>query len=143
MQHLGPELIELTLFGEQGGHAAAARLIERGATAVVCGSDMMALGAIRAAEEAGLRVPADFSVVGYDDSPHRPHQPPLTTVRQPVRDIATAAARTLLDEIAGQTTPSSEYLFRPELVVRGSTGAAPQTEPMLGSQASPSEERNS
>ncbi|WP_372451668.1 LacI family DNA-binding transcriptional regulator [Glycomyces salinus] len=127
MQHLGPELIELTLFGEQGGHAAAARLIERGATAVVCGSDMMALGAIRAAEEAGLRVPADFSVVGYDDSPLIAHtNPPLTTVRQPVRDIATAAARTLLDEIAGQQTPSSEYLFRPELVVRGSTGAVPQ-----------------
>ncbi|WP_346266062.1 substrate-binding domain-containing protein, partial [Glycomyces rutgersensis] len=127
MQHVGPELIELTLFGEQGGHAAASRLIDRGATAVVCGSDMMALGAIRAAEERGMNVPHDFSVVGYDDSPLIAHtNPPLTTVRQPVRDIATAAARALLDEIAGQPTPSSEYLFRPELVVRGSTGAAPR-----------------
>jgi DNA-binding LacI/PurR family transcriptional regulator len=127
MQGVGPELIELTLFGEQGGYAAASRLIDRGATAVVCGSDMMALGAIRAAEERGLQVPADFSVVGYDDSPLIAHtNPPLTTVRQPVRDIATAAARALLDEIAGQPTPSSEYLFRPELVVRGSTGAAPR-----------------
>lgn len=126
MQNVGPELIELTLFGEQGGHAAASRLIDRGATAVVCGSDMMALGAIRAAEERGMNVPQDFSVVGYDDSPLIAHtNPPLTTVRQPVRDIATAAARALLDEIAGQPTPNSEYLFRPELVVRGSTGAAP------------------
>jgi LacI family transcriptional regulator, repressor for deo operon, udp, cdd, tsx, nupC, and nupG len=127
MRNVGPALIELTMFGEQGGHAAASRLIDRGATAVVCGSDMMALGAIQAAEERGLRVPQDFSVVGYDDSPLIAHtNPPLTTVRQPVRDIATAAARALLDEIAGQPTPSSEYLFRPELVVRGSTGAAPR-----------------
>nr|BFF23161.1 LacI family DNA-binding transcriptional regulator [Glycomyces mayteni] len=76
MQHVGPELIELTLFGEQGGHAAASRLIDRGATAVVCGSDMMALGAIRAAEERGLNVPQDFSVVGYDDSPLIAHTNP-------------------------------------------------------------------
>jgi LacI family transcriptional regulator, repressor for deo operon, udp, cdd, tsx, nupC, and nupG len=127
MASVGPEMVELTLFGEQGGHAAAARLFDRGATAVVCGSDMMALGAIRAADERGLKVPGDVSVVGYDDSPLIAHtNPPLTTVRQPVRDIATAAARALLDEIAGQPAPSSEYLFRPELVVRGSTGAAPQ-----------------
>src|SRR5687767_14558262 len=63
------ELTELSLFGVEGGEAAAGRLIERGATGIVCGSDLMALGAIRAARQRGLSVPGDLSVVGYDDSP--------------------------------------------------------------------------
>ncbi|QSB04272.1 LacI family DNA-binding transcriptional regulator [Natronoglycomyces albus] len=123
MAGIGEELSELTMFGEQGGHAAAARLIDRGATAILCGSDLMALGAIRAVHERGLSVPEDISVIGYDDSPLIAHtSPPLTTIRQPVRDIATAAARALLDSINGQAPPTSEYLYRPELVVRKSTG---------------------
>jgi DNA-binding LacI/PurR family transcriptional regulator len=51
--------------------------------------------------------------------------PPLTTVRQAVREMGTACVRALLDEIAGEPAPRAEYLFSPELVVRGSTGAAP------------------
>ncbi|MFC4335301.1 LacI family DNA-binding transcriptional regulator [Salininema proteolyticum] len=125
VQKVGPEHIELTLFGEQGGYAAAERLIDRGVTGIVCGSDMMALGAVQAAADRGLRVPDDLSVVGYDDSPLIAHtSPPLTTLRQPVRDIATAATRSLLESIDGAATPTAEYLFRTELVVRGSTGGA-------------------
>ena len=87
--------------------AAGARLIEKGCTAVVCGSDLMALGAIRAARRAGLRVPDDFSVVGYDDSPLIAFtDPPLTTVRQSVQAMAEAAVRALLDEIAGRAGPA-------------------------------------
>jgi DNA-binding LacI/PurR family transcriptional regulator len=120
------ELIERTLFSVEGGDTAGARLIEKGCTAVVCGSDLMALGAIRAARRAGLRVPDDFSVVGYDDSPLIPFtDPPLTTVRQSVAAMSEAAVRALLDEIAGEGAARGEFVFRPELVVRSSTGAVP------------------
>ncbi len=121
------ELIECAQFLVEGGAAAADALIDRGATAVVCGSDPMALGAIRAAHRRGLHVPADVSVVGSDDNPFLEFtDPPLTTVRQPVRDMAIAAVAALLDEIGGVPGPRSEYLFRPELVVRGSTGPVVQ-----------------
>lgn len=116
------DLAELSLFGVEGGEAAAGRLIERGVTGIVCGSDLMALGAVRAARQRGLTVPGDVSVVGYDDSPLMAFtDPPLTTVRQPVIAMAVAAVRALVDEIQRPPAPHSEYLFRPELVVRGST----------------------
>ncbi len=118
------ELVERTMFSVEGGDTAAARLIERGCTAIVCGSDLMALGAIRAARRAGLQVPDDVSVVGYDDSPLIAFtDPPLTTVRQSVQAMSEAAVRALLDEIAGEPAPRAEFVFRPELVVRSSTGA--------------------
>ncbi|MFD0774903.1 LacI family DNA-binding transcriptional regulator [Streptomonospora algeriensis] len=121
-------LVELSLFGVEGGHAAAVRLLQRGVTAMVCGSDLMALGAIRAARQRGLSVPGDFSVVGYDDSQLIAFtDPPLTTVRQPIQAMAMATVRTLCDEIAGHSVSRTEYLFDPELVVRGSTAAAPES----------------
>ncbi|WP_025272594.1 LacI family DNA-binding transcriptional regulator [Haloglycomyces albus] len=124
MRDIGPERIELTLFSEQGGYAAAERLLDKGVTGILCGSDMMALGAVRAAQNRGLSVPGDVSIVGYDDSPLISHtSPSLTTLRQPVRDIATAATRALLEAIDGASTPTAEYLFRTELIVRSSTGA--------------------
>ncbi|MER7168229.1 LacI family DNA-binding transcriptional regulator [Micromonospora sp. NPDC000207] len=119
------ELAELSLFGVEGGEAAAGRLLERGVTGIVSGSDLMALGAIRAARQRRLSVPDDLSVVGYDDSPLMAFtDPPLTTMRQPVAAMAVAAVRALVDEINGHGAPHSEYLFRPELVVRGSTAIA-------------------
>jgi DNA-binding LacI/PurR family transcriptional regulator len=127
--HVGPgePCIERSLFTVEGGQAAAARLIEQGCTGVVCGSDLMALGAVRAARSAGLRVPEDVSIVGYDDSVLIAFtDPPLTTLRQSVQDMGEAAVRALVDEIAGQPAPRAEYVFRPELVVRGSTGCAPR-----------------
>jgi alanine racemase len=120
------EVIELSLFGVEGGYAAAGRLLDRGVTGILCGSDLMALGAVRAARFRGLSVPDDVSVIGYDDSPLIAFtDPPLTTLRQPVREMSVAAVRALVDEINGQAAPHSEYVFRPELVVRGSTGAVP------------------
>jgi LacI family repressor for deo operon, udp, cdd, tsx, nupC, and nupG len=121
------ETIELSLFGVEGGHAAADRLLERGVTGLVCGSDLMALGAVRAARGRGLSVPRDVSVVGYDDSPLIAFtDPPLTTLRQPVRAMSNAAAQSLIDAIHGQPSPHSEFMFAPELVVRASTGIAPR-----------------
>jgi len=121
------DLVSLSLFGVEGGAAAAGRLLDRGVTGIVCGSDLMALGAIRAARQRGLAVPRDLSVVGYDDSPLIAFtDPPLTTVRQPVLPMASAAVQALIDEIRGQPAPRSEFLFAPELVVRGSTTTAPR-----------------
>jgi DNA-binding LacI/PurR family transcriptional regulator len=139
-RHLGQEevdeVIECSLFTVEGGAAAAQRLIDAGCTGVICGSDLMALGAIRAVRDRGLEVPADVSVIGYDDSPLIAFtDPPLTTVRQSVQAMGAAAVRALLDDIHGGThggrgghaafAPRTEYLFRPELVVRGSTGSVP------------------
>ncbi len=116
---------EYGLFSVEGGHAAAARLLDAGVTAIICGSDIMALGAIRAVRARGLDVPGDVSVVGYDDSPFMAFtDPPLTTVRQPVAAMSQSAVQTLVDAITGHETPRGEYLFAGELVVRGSTGPA-------------------
>ena len=117
---------EYTLFSVEGGHAAAVRLLDAGVTAIICGSDIMALGAVRAVRARGLDVPGDVSVVGYDDSPLMAFtDPPLTTVRQPVAAMSQSAVQTLVDAITGHDSPHGEYLFDAELVVRGSTGPAP------------------
>jgi DNA-binding LacI/PurR family transcriptional regulator len=121
-----PELVERTMFSLEGGHAAATRLIEHGATGIVCASDPLALGAIRAARRAGLSVPADVSVVGYDDSAFMNcTDPPLTTVRQPIEAIGRAAVAMLTGQIEGSAVQAEELFFEPELVARGSTAAAP------------------
>lgn len=122
--------VEITLFTVEGGQAAAGALLDRGCTAIVCGSDLMALGAIRAARARGLRVPDDVSVIGYDDSALMPYtDPPLTTIRQSVLSMGLAAVQALVDEIAGTPGPRTELLYAPELVVRGSTGSGPRTRP--------------
>ncbi|WP_326599389.1 LacI family DNA-binding transcriptional regulator [Streptomyces sp. NBC_01803] len=119
-------LIEHSLYTLEGGQAAALALLARDCTAVVCASDMMALGAIRAARQHGLSVPEHCSVIGYDDSPLIAFtDPPLTTIRQPVFAMGQAAVRALLEEVGGTPAPHSEFVFMPELVVRGSTATAP------------------
>lgn len=84
-------------------------------TAVVCANDEMAIGAIKAARDAGLRVPEDLSVVGFDDISFAAFTyPPLTTIRQPRRDFGRAAVAALLDGVAPRTLAHT-------LVVRAST----------------------
>ncbi len=125
-QDVETRFVQHSLYTLEGGQAAAMALIDRDCTAVVCASDMMALGAIRAARQRGLEVPRDVSVVGFDDSPLIAFtDPPLTTVRKPVPAMGQAAVRTLLEEIGGTPAPHSEFVFMPELVVRGSTASAP------------------
>lgn len=119
-------LIERTRFSIEGGHSAAAKLLARGTTAIICASDPLALGAVRAVHRAGLGVPADVSVVGYDDSPLMAcTDPPLTTVRQPIEAIGRAAVELLVGQIEGSAVVAEELFFEPELVARGSTAAAP------------------
>ena len=116
------ELVASTVFTVEGGEEATDLLLDRGVTAVVCGSDVMAFGAIRAARRRRLRLPQDLSVVGCDGIPLSEFtEPALTTLRQPSEEIAGAAARALLDEIAGRPAPRAEFVFRLQLVVRGST----------------------
>jgi len=119
-----PDLVERTFFSMEGGHAAAARLLERGATGLICASDVLALGAVRGVRRAGLAVPRDVSVVGYDDSAVMTcTDPPMTTVRQPIEAMGQTAVQLLVAEIAGTPVVADELLFEPELVVRGSTAS--------------------
>lgn len=92
-------------------------------TAIFAANDMIALGVIRAAREAGLAVPQDLSVVGFDDIPMAALvSPPLTTVRQPAYEMGWLAMRMLLERIEGRVTGGGRrHLFRPELILRGST----------------------
>lgn len=118
--------IETTQFTAEGGQVATGRLVASGHTAIVCGSDLMALGAIREARGRGLRVPEDLSVVGFDDSPLMAFtEPALTTVRQPVRAIVSAAIAALLRGMDGTPLDTTEVLFPPDLIIRRSTAPAP------------------
>jgi DNA-binding LacI/PurR family transcriptional regulator len=118
--------VEHTLFSLEGGQAATTRLLRHGVTGVICGSDVLALGAIRAVRRAGLSVPGDVSVVGYDDSAFMScTDPPLTTVRQPIEAMGKAAIELLVNQIENVAVQPEELLFEPELVVRGSTAPAP------------------
>jgi DNA-binding LacI/PurR family transcriptional regulator len=114
--------VEHTLFSLEGGQAAATRMLRLGVTAIICGSDVLALGVIRAVRRAGLTVPGDVSVVGYDDSAWlNCTDPPLTTVRQPIESMGKAAVALLVSQMETVVTHPEELLFEPELVVRGST----------------------
>ncbi|WDZ82807.1 LacI family DNA-binding transcriptional regulator [Micromonospora cathayae] len=118
--------VERSSFSMEGARVAAARLIERGVTGIVCASDVLALGAIRAARRLGRTVPTDVSVVGFDDSAFMTcTDPPLTTVRQPIETMGQAAVDLLVTQIEGAGVLHDELLFEPELVVRGSTAPAP------------------
>ncbi|WP_306214354.1 LacI family DNA-binding transcriptional regulator [Actinoplanes sp. RD1] len=118
--------VERTTFSMESARLAAARLIERGITGLICASDVLALGSIRAARRLGREVPRDVSVVGFDDSALMTcTDPPLTTVRQPIELMGQAAVDVLVKQIEGGPATTDELLFEPELVVRGSTAPAP------------------
>jgi len=107
----------------RSGYELGQEIAGRGeVTAVFCANDQMALGLVRALSEAGLRIPDDVSVVGFDDIPEAPYLlPPLTTVRQDFKAVGHRAIEILQAAIAG--SPPPERLISPELVVRASTAA--------------------
>lgn len=89
-------------------------------TAIIACSDVLALGALRAIHQRGLRAGRDIALIGFDDIPVAGHtSPPLTTIRQPVYDIATDLVRMLIKHIAGE--PVARKVIKPELIVREST----------------------
>jgi LacI family transcriptional regulator, repressor for deo operon, udp, cdd, tsx, nupC, and nupG len=107
----------------EGGMSAASRLYaDHQVTAIIAASDEMALGAIRAARQSGLDVPAGLSVMGYDDAlPLEYIDPPLTTVQQPIDRLAAAIAPVMAALIRRRPVEESELLFAPQLIVRAST----------------------
>lgn len=113
-------------FTEQGGYLSMHRLIPHHPEAVFVGSDTMALGALRALRQAGLAVPKDIAVVGYDDLPSSAiSEPPLTTVRQPIRRLGAQAVENLLDILNNGPNPPRHVVTGTELIIRESCGSNP------------------
>jgi len=110
-----------------GGHSAVPIILAGSPTptGVVCANDMAAMGVLRGLREAGMRVPDDISVVGYDDIDFAAMlSPSLTSVRQPKYELGASAARLLLEEVSDATHTHREVRFEPELIVRSSTAPA-------------------
>lgn len=116
-----PYLVAEGAYDAASGHRAMNRVLERGRPdSVFVASDVVALGAIGALREAGLRVPDDVSVVGFDDIPLAAYfDPPLTTVRVPANELGLATGTALLDVISGRDVPP-RTLLATRLVVRSS-----------------------
>jgi DNA-binding LacI/PurR family transcriptional regulator len=116
--------IKVTVSTPEMGFGPVVELMHRGVdfTALVCYNDLSAFGAIRALVDHGLKVPEDVSVVGFDDIQNAAfHNPSLTTIRQPLNQMGSVAARILLQRIRGQATFPDSVPILPELVIREST----------------------
>jgi DNA-binding LacI/PurR family transcriptional regulator len=112
-------------FTEEAGYAAATALLRGDAppTAIVAPNDLAAIGAFNAVEDAGLSVPPDVSIVGYDDTALAAlRHISLTTVRQPRRALGERAVQVLLDVLDGGEPSTQHVLLDPELVTRSTTG---------------------
>lgn len=117
----------ITEYTEEGGHQAAAEALDRtqAPTAIFAGADIAALGALRAAEDRGLRVPEDLTVVGYDNIyTSTIRRVALTTVDQSGALTGTTAARLLLERLDGRTEPV-HHVIKPRLIVRATSAAPP------------------
>ncbi len=117
-------------FKEEAGQRATKRLLARRSdlTALFIANDQMAAGALAALREAGLEVPRDMSLVGFDDVLlARYLYPPLTTVAQPIAQMGRAAAQLALARLRGEAGEGVTHKFDPNLVVRSSVAAAPKT----------------
>jgi DNA-binding LacI/PurR family transcriptional regulator len=126
-----PVLIARAAYGAAGGAQAAGHLLDLShpPTGVICSSDLMAIGALSEAQRRGLRVPDHLSVVGFDDIPMAQYvTPALTTLAQPITEIARAAVDGLITAMEGTGTGTAAHarVFRPRLVVRDSTGVPPR-----------------
>ena len=125
---LDPELIEQCNWSPANGYEATNRLLnkEKAFTALFCQSDMIAMGALRAIKDHGLRIPEDISVIGFDDIPLASYtDPPLTTVRQDLVEIGRQAARLVIDRIEDPQKEPDCVWVDTCLVQRQSTGPAP------------------
>jgi len=123
------DVVEIAELKARTGYEAARRIfdVERpghGATAALCANDLLALGVLRAAVATGRRVPDDIALIGYDDIEFAADAAvPLSSVRQPTRQIGRTAAQLLMEECDHPDIHAhQQVMFRPELVVRDSTG---------------------
>lgn len=132
-----PELImqlEVNSSSPELGYPVVAELLAQGRsfTALVCYNDIAAIGAIRAFRDLNIRCPEDVSVIGFDDIQGAAyHNPSLTTIRQPLRNMGATAARILLQRIRGRKEYLAEVAVVPEIVIREST-APPNAKSLLG-----------
>lgn len=118
------DLVIETLFTVEGAKSATTRLIDRNVTGLLAISDLMALGAIKAAEAQGVRVPDDLSVIGFDGTPLLGMlTPALTTLRQPVNRMARSVAAMLSSQMNGDRQPTQ--LFQADLIAGATAGVAP------------------
>src|SRR5581483_802579 len=129
------QLVAYAPWGVEGGRQAMRKLLRldrrRQPTAVICSSDLMAIGALREAQTAGIHVPDELSIVGFDGiGATEWTQPPLTTLLQPVTQIAASAVEALESLVSQPTRSPTHAVFRPELVLRAST--APPERPCAG-----------
>jgi DNA-binding LacI/PurR family transcriptional regulator len=112
-------------FSCESGCQGMKLLLERGVDAVFAGTDLMAVGAEQAIVEAGLRIPDDIALVGFDDLPHAVQSTPkLTTIHHPIHEKGARAAKMLLDLIEGKIDSPQHLLLPTELMIRESCGAA-------------------
>jgi LacI family transcriptional regulator len=114
----------------RSGRRAAERLLAQHPrpTAIIGGNDLMAIGAMQAIKAAGLRVGRDVAVGGFDDIPLAAHTaPPLTTLRQPIYEIAYRMAEMLIDHLTNPPDELRQEILEPELVIRASSGPDHQT----------------
>lgn len=127
--HLAPEYVQETTFDKQGGYAKTLillRLIPR-PTVIFAGNDMIALGALLAVREAGLRCPEDISIMGFDDLDlAETTNPSLSSVSQSGYQLGTTAARILLDRLDGDTGPAKHIVLQTTLKLRNSVAAPPK-----------------
>ncbi len=119
-----PTLVQEAAFTQESGYQATLRLLPHRPDALFCASDTMAQGAYRAIQEAGLRIPEDIAVAGFDDMPFAAHmQPPLTTVRQPFQQLGSSAVNTLIQVLTSPPRLQPYQVILPtELVIRCSCG---------------------
>jgi LacI family transcriptional regulator len=113
-----------TTYTQQGGYLGARQLLarDRRPTAIFAGADFVAMGVLQAIAEAGLKVPDDISVAGYDNTTFASFDPiSLTSVDQAGHQIGGNAARLLLERIANRRTPSTQIKLAPSLIVRRTT----------------------
>jgi LacI family transcriptional regulator len=116
------KLITEGSFTEAGGYAGMKKLLPSKPDAVFAASDMTAIGALRCLNEAGLRVPEDIALVGFDDIPASSTiSPSLTTVRQPIHGMGEAAANLLIEIISSGSKEYHRVTMPTELVIRNST----------------------
>jgi LacI family transcriptional regulator, galactose operon repressor len=124
-----PELtiqLERDLTSPELGYPVVQELLKHGRafTAIVSFNDIAAIGVIRALRDANLRVPEDISVIGFDDIQAAAyHNPRLTTIRQPLRDMGESAARILLQRIQGFKEYPVKFAVPPELIIRETTAS--------------------
>ena len=111
-------------FTEAGGYYAMQKLLPARPDAVFAASDIMAIGAMRAAREAGMNIPGDIAFIGFDDLPIATlSDVQLTTIRQPVVQFGVKAVEILIDQIENGIQPPRHVIMDAELVIRDSCGA--------------------